>query len=45
LDGGTRYTATVKHASEAGKRQHEAMGFEQGWGQALEQMVAYIQQP
>ena len=45
VDDGTRYTAMVKHASEAGKLQHEAMGFEQGWGKALEQMVAYIQMP
>ena len=43
VDNGTQYTAMVKHASEAGKRQHEAMGFEQGWGKALDQMVEYIQ--
>jgi uncharacterized protein YndB with AHSA1/START domain len=38
---GTRYTATVIHADEAGCQQHAAMGFEEGWGKALEQMVEY----
>lgn len=38
---GTLYTATVRHADEAGCKQHEAMGFELGWGKALEQLVAY----
>ena len=39
---GTRYTATVRHADESGCKQHAAMGFEQGWGTALDQLVAYI---
>ncbi len=39
---GTRYTATVIHADEAGCKQHAAMGFEQGWGAALDQLVTYI---
>ena len=43
IDGGTKYTAMVQHASESGRQQHEAMGFEQGWGKALDQMVAFIQ--
>lgn len=43
VDAGTRYRATVKHADEAGMQAHAAMGFEEGWGKALEQMVAYIQ--
>ena len=38
---GTRYTATVIHADEAGCKQHAAMGFEGGWGKALEQLVQY----
>ncbi len=42
--GGTRYTATVMHADEAGTKQHAAMGFEQGWGAALDQLVAMIKQ-
>jgi uncharacterized protein YndB with AHSA1/START domain len=39
---GTKYTATVKHADEAGSAKHAAMGFEAGWGAALDQMVAMI---
>lgn len=43
VDGGTRYTATVIHADEAGSKQHAAMGFEQGWGIALDQLVTMTQ--
>jgi uncharacterized protein YndB with AHSA1/START domain len=39
---GTKYTATVLHADEAGCKQHADMGFEGGWGTALDQMVAMI---
>jgi len=39
---GTRYTATVIHADEAGCKQHAAMGFEGGWGTALDQLVTMI---
>lgn len=35
----TRYTAIVQHADAAGKKQHEDMGFLQGWGTALDQLV------
>jgi uncharacterized protein YndB with AHSA1/START domain len=38
---GTRYTAIARHADEAGRNQHAAMGFEQGWGAALDQLIAY----
>lgn len=38
---GTRYTAIVRHGDEAGCRQHAAMGFQEGWGIALDQLVAY----
>ena len=41
-DQGTRYTATVIHADEAGCQKHAAMGFEAGWGAALDQLVAMI---
>lgn len=41
-DGGTRYTATVVHADEEGCKKHAAMGFEGGWGTALDQLVAHI---
>jgi uncharacterized protein YndB with AHSA1/START domain len=40
--GGTHYRATVLHADEAGAKQHAAMGFEAGWGAALDQLVAMI---
>ena len=40
---GTRYTATMIHSDEAGSKQHAAMGFEQGWGILLDQLVAMIQ--
>jgi uncharacterized protein YndB with AHSA1/START domain len=30
------------HADEAGRKKHEAMGFQQGWGMALDQLVAMI---
>ena len=39
---GTRYTATVIHADEAGCKKHETMGFEGGWGAALDQLVAML---
>lgn len=38
-DGGTRYTAHVMHQDEASRQAHAAMGFEQGWGIALDQLV------
>ena len=41
-DQGTRYTATVMHADEAGCKKHAAMGFESGWGTALDQLIAMI---
>lgn len=41
---GTRYTATVIHADEAGCKRHADMGFEAGWGIALDQLVAMIKQ-
>ncbi len=41
-DQGTRYTATVIHADEAGCNTHAAMGFEGGWGTALDQLVAMV---
>ena len=37
---GTLYTALVIHGDEASREQHEKMGFQQGWGKALDQLVA-----
>ena len=36
---GTRYTAVCRHADSAGRQVHEDMGFEAGWGAALDQLV------
>ena len=40
--GGTRYHAIVRHVDEVSRAAHEAMGFEQGWGIALDQLVALM---
>ena len=37
-DGRTRYTATASHWSEATMKQHEQMGFHEGWGQVADQL-------
>lgn len=37
---GTRYTAIARHGDEASARQHVEMGFHQGWGIALDQLIA-----
>lgn len=39
---GTRYVAMALHRDEASCQQHAAMGFEQGWGVALDQLVAHM---
>jgi uncharacterized protein YndB with AHSA1/START domain len=39
---GTRYVATAIHRDEAGRKQHEEMGFFEGWGTALDQLVAHV---
>ena len=36
---GTRYTAVCRHADSAGRQVHEDMGFQAGWGAALDQLV------
>lgn len=41
-EGGTRYRARALHKNVEDKEKHEAMGFEQGWGAALDQMVEMI---
>lgn len=45
VEGGTRYTAWVRHKDAAEREKHEAMGFEQGWGKALDQLVALMGRP
>jgi uncharacterized protein YndB with AHSA1/START domain len=39
---GTRYVATALHQDEAGREKHKAMGFFEGWGAALDQLVALV---
>lgn len=39
---GTRYTAHVMHEDRASRDKHDAMGFADGWGTTLEQLVAYV---
>lgn len=37
-DGGTLYSATVLHPTEADRLRHEEMGFFDGWGTTLDQL-------
>jgi uncharacterized protein YndB with AHSA1/START domain len=39
---GTKYTVTAMHATEEGRTKHAERGFEQGWGAALDQLVALV---
>ena len=41
-NGGTRYTARVQHWSAADREAHEKMGFHEGWGAALDQLVELV---
>jgi uncharacterized protein YndB with AHSA1/START domain len=43
-DGGTRYTARARHWRAEDKAAHEKMGFHEGWGAVLDQLVALIQE-
>jgi uncharacterized protein YndB with AHSA1/START domain len=38
--GGTRYVAMALHADAEARARHAAMGFDEGWGKALDQLVA-----
>lgn len=39
---GTKYTAIAIHNDEEGKRKHSELGFHEGWGQALDQLVEAV---
>jgi uncharacterized protein YndB with AHSA1/START domain len=39
---GTRYTAVAIHKNQDGRKQHESMGFFEGWNQCLDQLVAVV---
>jgi uncharacterized protein YndB with AHSA1/START domain len=40
--GTTKYTARVRHWTEADREQHENMGFHQGWAQCTDQLAALV---
>jgi len=40
--GGTRYRAVAIHRDVAHCKRHEEMGFEQGWGIALDQLIEVV---
>jgi uncharacterized protein YndB with AHSA1/START domain len=37
-----QYTARSLHKDDADRAQHQAMGFEEGWGAAADQLVALV---
>lgn len=39
---GCRYRAIAMHQSPEGREQHEKMGFHEGWGQCLDQLVEVV---
>jgi uncharacterized protein YndB with AHSA1/START domain len=39
---GTRYTAVAIHGTEEDSQKHAQMGFHDGWGKALDQLVALV---
>lgn len=41
-DGGTHYRAVAMHADRDGCKRHADMGFADGWGAALDQLVALM---
>jgi len=40
--GGCKYTARAIHANEETRKKHEEMGFHEGWGTVLDQLVAHV---
>ncbi|MCB9780060.1 MAG: SRPBCC family protein [Alphaproteobacteria bacterium] len=42
VEGGTRYVAIARHGNPDACRQHAEMGFLDGWGAALDQLVALM---
>jgi len=41
-EGGCKYTARAMHSTAEDAQSHEAMGFSQGWGVVLDQLVEYV---
>jgi len=42
---GTKYTALALHCHEQDCKKHEEMGFHDGWGAAVDQLVALMKKP
>jgi uncharacterized protein YndB with AHSA1/START domain len=40
---GTRYASRVLHKNAEDSRKHEEMGFQDGWGTALDQLAAFVE--
>lgn len=40
-EGKTKYTALARHRSAGDRQRHEEMGFHEGWGIVLDQLVEY----
>jgi uncharacterized protein YndB with AHSA1/START domain len=43
-ENGTKYRATVIHRDGGDCKKHNEMGFQDGWGKALDQLVEYMKQ-
>jgi uncharacterized protein YndB with AHSA1/START domain len=41
---GTKYTAIAIHKDESDRKNHEEMGFYDGWGKCLDQLVALVKE-
>jgi uncharacterized protein YndB with AHSA1/START domain len=41
---GTRYTAIAIHQDPESRQKHEQMGFHDGWGTVLDQLVEHVKQ-
>lgn len=42
-DNGTRYASRVLHKSAADAQKHDDMGFQEGWGTAIAQLAAVVE--
>jgi uncharacterized protein YndB with AHSA1/START domain len=40
--GGTLYQARVLHGTPEDRQKHAAMGFQEGWGKALDQLIEFM---
>ena len=45
LEKGTQYRVVAMHQDGAGAERHAAMGFHEGWGQCLAQMIELVERP